>query len=222
MLKRFLPALPVAIDAGCSAADLAALFRTVAGSGRRARVILDDRLVRIWQSAPPANLAGLDELQVAAAVRFETLYGEPSDGWHISGAWQVDRPFMTAAVPRSLLAQILSAAAAAGTGVRSIEARFIAAWNRHCGRLDGATWLAHVHAGVLTLGAGEHGHLASVRACTLPAECSHAWLATHVAREAVRMGRAAPARLALSGPAPQEWAAAHALPQCVVLDRSDA
>ena len=218
MLKRLLPVVALNLPADCQADQLASLFQSSSVAGRRAAVIVDDAAVRIWQTTPPSNLARLADLRIASTLRFETLYGESADDWHIAAAWQADRHFMASAIRRALLADIMDGAAAAGVAVRSIESRFVAAWNRHCRRLDSATWLAQVHGGMLILGAGSGQHLNAVRPTRLPDECGHAWLASHVTREAARLGRALPARLAVCGSVPAIWSAAgNAFPVCLPL-----
>ena len=215
MLKRFLPPVPVAIDAACDGAALAALFCAPALAGRRAALIIDDAAVRLWQVTPPANLASLDEL------RFQSLYGDSPDGWQLAAAWDARAPFMAAALPAGLLADVLDAAGAARVSVSSITPRFLAAWNRHCRRLAPDTWLAQVHGGVLRLGAGHGARLAAVRSCTIPPGAGPDWLDTHLVREAARLDRALPARLALCGQAPHGWTGgAGKVPVDLLTDRS--
>jgi hypothetical protein len=98
----------------------------------------------------------------------------------------------------------------------SVESRFVAAWNRHVGAQAGqATWLALCHDGVLTLGAGTGARLEAVRFAAVPEGADHAWLATHLAREAARLGRASPDELPICGAPPAAWMdETNAAPRC--------
>ena len=222
MLERFQP-VDVAIDASHASFDaVGALLRERQLGGRRVSFVIDDALVRLWQVSPPVNALRPADLEAAAALRFQALYGEAPVLWRIAAAYDAVHPFMAAAMPQALLAAVLDAAAAAQVTVVAICPRFIAAWNRHCRALAGDSWLAQVHDGVLTLGAGDGGRLALVRAAPVPPDAGHAWLATHVAREAARLNRPAPARLALCGAAPRAWTTGAAAPHCQLLAGSAA
>ena len=217
MLERFQP-IHVAIDASHASGEaLGALFRERQLARRRVSFVVDDALVRLWRVSPPANAARPADLEAAAALRFQALYGEAPTLWRIAAAYDAVHPFMAAAIPQALLAALLDAAAAAQVTVLAICPRFIAAWNRHCRALADDGWLAQVHQGVLTIGAGAGGRLAVVRAAPIPPGAGHGWLATHVAREAARLNLPAPAQLALCGEPPRAWTEGGAAPQCRLL-----
>ncbi|WP_426174049.1 hypothetical protein [Massilia sp. TWR1-2-2] len=170
-------------------------------------IVLADDLVRLWQVAPPANTTRLADLEAAAALRFQRLYGEPAAGWTIQAGWDPVRPFLAAALPRALLGALGQGAALQRLNAVEIVPQFVAVLNRFAGALRAGAWFGVVHGGVLTLGAVEAGGQAvgAVRAAAVPDGADAAWLAAHVGREALRMNVAAPQRLQLWGSVPPAW-----------------
>lgn len=198
--------LPLA--AGSADAIGAGLHQLLADAGCAhwpASVVLADDLTRLWQVVPPQGAARLADLEGAAALRFQALYGEAPQGWRIEAGWDAARPFLAGAMPRALLAAIAKAADQHHLTVVGIAPQFVAGFNRWQGALKAGAWYGQVHAGVLTLGAIEGGALQAVRAAALPDGASLDWLATHVAREALRLNLAVPARLQVAGTAPPAW-----------------
>src|SRR6476469_5774426 len=112
---RIVAELPIdAHGPGAMEAIGAGLRQLLAGAGcshRPATVVLADELARLWQVTPPNNAARLADLEGAAALRFQALYGEPASGWTISAGWDAARPFLAGAVPRQLVAVLEQAAA---------------------------------------------------------------------------------------------------------------
>jgi hypothetical protein len=195
------------------------LLADVAGANWPATVVLADDLARLWQVVPPQGAARLADLEGAAALRFQALYGEPATGWKISAGWDAARPFMAGAIPRQLLGVLEQAAAKQRVQLLGIVPQFVAGFNRWQGALKPGAWYGQVHAGVLTVGAIENGRLNAVRAAALPEGASLEWLAAHIAREALRLNLAPPARLQLAGPAPAAWNnSAGAALACTLLD----
>lgn len=170
-----------------------------------ATIVLADELVRIWQVAPPAGSARGADLEAAAALRFQALYGEAAGPWKIAAGWDAVHPFLAAAMPRALLAQLELACAERKIGIVEMVPQFIAAFNRWRGALKAGAWYANVHDQVLTLGALEDGAIRAVRPAALPDGAGLDWLEQHVTREALRLNLAAPRRIEVSGRAPAAW-----------------
>lgn len=195
---------------GATEAIGAALRQLLADAGCThlpATVVLADELTRLWQVVPPAGAARLADLEGAAALRFQALYGEPAAGWKISAGWDAARPFLAGAVPRQLVAVLEQAAARQHLRLVGIVPQFVAGFNRWQGALKAGAWYGQVHGGVLTVGAIDGGQLQAVRSAALPDGASLDWLARHLAREALRLNLAAPSRLQLAGAAPAAWSA---------------
>ncbi|WP_426111098.1 hypothetical protein [Massilia sp. PWRC2] len=205
-------ALPAALLAAAGS-----LFDTVRRDGWPLTVVLADDLVRLWHVTPPAGCSRLADLQAAAALRFQQLYGEPAASWQLSADWQLDRPFLAAAAPRPLLASVQQAGAAHAMTVLEVAPQFVVMLNRWRASLAPGDWFGVVHDGVLTLGVCDGnggGALLALRALASGAHPNGAALREQVAREALRLNLPAPARLRLCGSVPPAW---HAVDGCTVL-----
>lgn len=181
------------------------LLGEAGGAGWPLTVVLADELTRLWQVQPPAGSTRLADLEAAAALRFQTLYGEPAGNWKLSGGWDATRPFMAAAMPRHLLSLLEHAAGEQRAPLVEVVPQFIAAWNRWRGAIKPGAWFGLVQQDVLTLGAVDGASVQAVRSTALPDGASLEWLGQHVAREALRLNLAAPARLHIAGAAPLAW-----------------
>lgn len=184
---------------------LAAVLDGAGHAGWPLTIVLADDLVRMWQVTPPEGSARLADLEAAAALRFQHLYGEPAAGWALSAGWNPLRPFLAAALPRALLGALEQGAGAQRMAIVEIVPQFIAVLNRCSGALKPGAWFGLVHDNVLTLGAGDGATVAAVRAAALPESADAAWLAEHLAREALRLNLPAPERLQLWGAIKPEW-----------------
>ena len=201
------------LDAGAAAADpAAALAQAVTAvlelgghAGWPLTIVLADELVRLWQVTPPQHATRLADLQAAAALRFQGLYGEPAAGWELSAGWDAVHPFLAAALPRALHGALHQGAASQDMKVVEIVPQFVALQNRWCGALKAGAWFGVVHDDVLTLGAVEGDAITAVRSCAVPAGADGDWLAGHLAREALRMNLPAPERAQLWGSVPAAW-----------------
>lgn len=192
-------------------AALAALLGGAGLAGWPVTIVLADDLVRLWQVTPPANTTRMADLEAAAALRFQTLYGEAAAGWELSAAYDPVRPFLAAAMPRTLLAALTRGAAEHGLKAVEIVPQFVAVLNRFRGAVRPGAWFGVVHDNVLTLGAGDGHAIVAVRAAALPHGADGDWLAAHVAREALRLNLPEPERLHLWGSVPAGWLAAGCL-----------
>ncbi len=193
--------------------------------------VLAGDLTRMWQVAPPAGAARMADIEAAAALRFQTLYGEPPTAWQISADWQAHQPFFAAAVPRTLLAELQLVAQAYQLSVVAIEPHFVSAWNRWHGALHAHAWFALMHEHLLTLAViasdadvsahGGHAGVRAIRALPVPPGADQHWLTQALSREALLHNLAVPAQLQACGPLPQAWtrpASDPALIECVALE----
>jgi hypothetical protein len=187
-------------------------------------VVLSDQLVRLWQVTPPQGSTRMADLEAAAALRFQLLYGAPADGWKISADWDAGQPFLAAALPLPLLVLLERAAREHRVGIVEIVPQFVAALNRFGGALKSGAWFGVMHDGVLTVRMdGEGGQLAAVRTCAVPGDAGREWLDRHLAREALRLELAPPGRLQLCGAVPAGWSTGSAASgyACSVLGPTD-
>ena len=188
----------------------AGVRQLLAGAGAGAAgwpltVVLADDLSRLWQVTPPPGSARLADLEAAAALRFQSLYGESASGWKVAGAWDAGKPFLAAAMPRHLLSLLEHAAGEQRAALVEVVPQFIAAWNGWRHAVKPGSWFGLVQGGVLTLGAVDGAALQAVRSVALPDGASLDWLGQHTAREALRLNLQAPVRLHLAGHAPAAW-----------------
>jgi hypothetical protein len=174
-------------------------------AGLPVTVVLADDLARLWQVTPPQGATRLADLEAAAMLRYQALFGSGA-GWTISADWDAARPFLAAALPLALLEQLTMAASSQRFRLVEIVPQFVAALNRHRRVRRTGAWFGVVHGGVLSVAAFDGDLLAAVRTAPIPAGADRDWLEGHVAREALRVGLSRPERLQICGPAPKGWA----------------
>jgi hypothetical protein len=170
---------------------------------------LADELTRTWRVTPPAGAARMADLEAAAALRFQSLYGESPAAWQLSADWDAVRPFFAAAMPRALLAALQLVAQDCKLSIVAIEPRFIGAWNRSRRSFKPGAWFGHVHDNLLTLGAAEADgkSLRAISPLPLPRDADHQWLTQTLQREALLLNMDAPVLLQVDGDAPAAWSA---------------
>ncbi|MGK5079771.1 hypothetical protein [Janthinobacterium sp. HLX7-2] len=172
-------------------------------------VVLDDALVRLWQVDMPQGATRPADIEAAAALRFQSLYGDAPGLWQSSRAWDERAPFFCA-VPRALLAQLSRVAAERKLALIFIVPQFVRHWNRWQGALKAGAWFGQLQAQTLTLGVVRDGGLRAIRALPVPPGAGHAWLEQTLAREALLQGVPAPMLLQLCGTLPPDWLAPRA------------
>ncbi len=195
-----------ASDPQALGAALRTLLADVKVAGWPVSVVLADELARMWQVAPPPGAAQPADLEAAAAMRFQALFGAPHAGWKIAADWQATRPFLAAALPASLLDVLEQAAREARCHLVEIVPQFVVAMNHWRKRHRPGAWFGLMHGQVLTLAAYDGALLAALRTAVVPPGADRDWLESHVAREALRVGVGRPERLQVCGPAPRTWA----------------
>ena len=207
--------------------DFAALgqaLEQVLPAGQYARwplsVVLDDALARLWQVDMPQGAARLADIEAAAALRFQSLYGDPPGLWQSCHAWDARVPFFCA-VPRALLAQLARVALNRKLALVFITPQFARHWNRWHGALQPGAWFGQLQESILTLGVRHDGRLRAVRALPVPPDAGHGWLEQTLMREALLQGVPAPALLQLCGAPPANWLAPAQAFHCQILSTPD-
>lgn len=194
--------------AGHAAALGAALDALLAGqdcAGWPVSFVLADELLRLWQVTPPPGAVRQADLEAAAALRFQTLYGEPAADWKTVAGWDSGAVFFAAAAPRALLAALEQGAAAHQLAVVDIVPHFIHAWNRWQAALKPGAWFGLMHEQLLTVGAVHGRRLRAVRVLALPHGAEHYWLTQTLQREALLLDLAAPSLLQVCGQVGPQW-----------------
>jgi hypothetical protein len=77
---------------GSPALAVESCIRQLPHNTAQIEVVFDDSYARFWHVTPPLHASRLSDLQTAASVRFETLFGMPGDDWVIEAAWHAKRP----------------------------------------------------------------------------------------------------------------------------------
>ena len=202
-------------------------------AGWPAAFVLADDLARLWRVTPPPGATRIDDLEAAAGLRFQSLYGEAPSAWQIGADWNAVQPFFAAAVPRALLASLTMVAEEFRLAVVGVEPHFVSTWNRWHGALKPGAWYALVHDGLMTLAPVADDGVRALRVLPLPAApaADPAWLTHTLQREALLLDLPAPALLQACGAVPASWlraasaaaaapAAAAALIGCEALDHA--
>ncbi|MEW7850586.1 hypothetical protein AB2N08_18005 [Massilia aurea] len=187
------------------ALGLRALFADHAPAGWTVSVVLADELIRLWQVTPPQGATRMGDLEGAATLRFQHLFGAAPAEWVIRADWDAARPFLASAAPLNLLDGLMLAADAHRFHLVELKPQFVASLNRWRQARRPGAWFGQVHGGVLSLAAYDGATLAAVRSSPIPAGADRDWLEAHVAREALRVGVGRPERLQLCGAAPAAW-----------------
>ena len=168
-------------------------------------IVLADELTRLWQVTPPQGATRLSDIEAAAALRFQSLYGETPSAWRVMAEWDVRQPFFAAAVPRALLAVLDSVALDHQLAIVDIVPHFVTAWNRWRGALKAGAWFGLAHDNLLTLGAVQDRRLRAVRALPIPHGADHYWITQMLKREALLLDLDVPQLLQLCGAVPAAW-----------------
>lgn len=206
-----LAAQPIAPSAEHPFDAIANALRAVLGElsvdGWPVSFVLADDLTRMWRVTPPAGAARMADLEAAAALRFQSLYGEPPSAWRVAADWDAAQPFFAAAVPLTLLAELDVVARDCKLSIVAIEPRFVSAWNRGRRGLKPGAWFGHVHEDLLTLAAAEADgrKLRAIRALPIPQGADQHWLTQTLQREALLLDMEAPSLLQVNGGAPAAW-----------------
>jgi hypothetical protein len=199
------PSAEHAFDAIANA--LRAILGELDAAGWPVSMVLADELTRMWRVTPPSGAAHMADLEAAAGLRFQSLYGETPTGWQVTADWSATQPFFAAAVPRALLASLQAVARDYSLSIVAIEPRFVSAWNRSRRGLKQGAWFGHVHDQLLTLAATEADGkgLRAIRALPIPHGAGHDWLTQTLQREALLLEVDAPSLLQVNGTIPASW-----------------
>ena len=176
-------------------------------SGWPVSIVLADELTRMWRVTPPPGAEHMADLEAAAGLRFQSLYGEAPAAWQLCADWSATQPFFAAAVPRALLASLQAVAQDCKLSIVAIEPRFVSAWNRSRRGLKQGAWFGHVQDKLLTLAAMEADGkaLRAIRSLPIPQGADHGWLTQMLQREALLLEVDAPLLLQVNGSTPASW-----------------
>lgn len=164
-------------------------FLKASSAKNAANIIVADDQARLWLVTPPVNAGSPQDCRAAVEMRFQSLYGESSDGWRIEAEWNACHPFLACAIRHELLASLEKMANECELKLVSVMPQFIAAWNRWCRALKPGAWFGQIHGDGMMLAAMVDGKLQAVRAIAIPADArsNQSWLADVLEREALKL-----------------------------------
>ncbi len=203
---------------------LDALFDGATAQRGSARVVVADHWVRHWMTVPPKNARRRSDGVVAAAARFQAVYGESLADWQMVADVRADKPFLCCAMPTALLGQLEAAGHKHRVVLLQVVPHFVSAWNRWQVGLLSGKWFGVLHGGQLTFGVLEQGHLREVRSLLVPksALADGHWLQQQVHAEVMRGGFKPPSGVQLCGEVPEAWLRPNGSPWvCRRLDATD-
>ena len=184
---------------------LTAALAPVLSEGRYAgaslSVTFGDEWARLFMVPMPKNSFRLQDVRTAAAMRFQTLYGDDAAAWRITCDDAFEGQFLACAMPNTLYAVIEGLAAAHGLRLVSLVPSFVATWNRVYRRL-GRSWLGLVHEETIVVGCvggTAKPQLEAVQRLRLTGTEDGWWLAEQLHAMALRHGLDGPRDLALFG-----------------------
>jgi hypothetical protein len=186
-------------------------------------VVLDDSWARLFLVTPPHNVSRMQDLQAAAAMRFQALFGDAPGDWQIEADWQTASPFVACALPRTLISGLRQIATDHHLHLHAVQPQFVSAWNKHRRAIRNDGWFGVVLDNSLTLGvlaaspvSGKQ-ELQAVRSVSIPTD-GHAlsWLQEQLTRMALQMNTACPGKIYLAGNQRQHWAGSTQAETCVV------
>lgn len=203
--QAIVPSADHSFDAIANA--LRAILSELDAEGWPVSIVLADELTRMWRVTPPPGAEHMADLEAAALLRFQSLYGETPVAWQVSADWSATQPFFAAAVPRALLSVLQVVAQDCKLSIVAIEPRFVNAWNRSRRGLKPGAWFGHVHDKLLTLAATEADGkvLRAIRPLPIPPGADHDWLTQTLQREALLLEVDAPLLLQVNGSTPANW-----------------
>ncbi len=178
-----------------------------AGNGEVIDVVVADAFCRLFVTKPPSNVSRRADLDAAVALRFQNLYGESATDWLLRADWQVDAPFITAAIPQALYGGLCDIARAFKLRIVHLAPACITAWNRWRRAVIVGDWFGEVSNTQLTLIAFDGARIQHVDQQPLDnvATAAPDWLTGFVQREALQLNLSMPSRILCGGHVPSAW-----------------
>jgi hypothetical protein len=182
--------LEVSADAAEVVPQIAPLLRLVRGP---VDLVVPDSWVRLCVLAPPKNVLGLKDLQVAAAARFEALFGNSDQNWQIDADWSVNKSFLACAISMSLRAALSEQCCRHGVTLRSLRPALLDRLNRISVSPRGKNcWFVLTDGRVVSYAAFESENLLAIRTQTLSQPLVRGSIADFLSLEALKLGLPTP------------------------------
>ena len=187
--------------------NLTTVLHDAAWKKKSIAVVLGDALVRLFMVNPPENARSPRDLQLAASLRFQALYGEAPEQWRVCAAWSAHRRFLACALPSDFQINLHAACAQHALLITALQPHFVAAWNFWRDQLQENTWFGVFHEDLLSVGIVTAAGLVDVRrlAVSAQARLDPGWPTEMLERESLRAGLALPSGIGCCGSIPPAW-----------------
>lgn len=127
-------------------------------------ILVSDALTRYWILDRPDGLANASELDLYAADRFNTIFGDDPAEWviRVDPVPRADR-WLACAIPTLFAVDLPRAAEARGWRLKSVQSRFVREFNRHCSDLGSAAAFCVASHESTTIGLIDNGKWCGIR-----------------------------------------------------------
>lgn len=189
------------------------LLKDINCKGLPLNIVLANEWARLFIVTPPPNCVRMEDCEAAAAMRFQALYDAAPDDWQLQADWNVSKPFLACALPRSLLTVLQAIALEHEMALMTVAPQFIYSWNQWCKALQKGNWFGVVQGQTLCIAVIHEFGLCAVRTVQIPDDGHDIyWLRQHVTRVALRLNLPAPKQLQLCGNQKKYWCSTAANP----------
>jgi hypothetical protein len=179
---------------------IADLLREHASSPADLRTVVRDECARYFVVEPPGNARKMSDLQLAARLRFEGLYGDPPADWAVNADWHATRPFLASAIPAPVIAAVANAARACRLRNAGVTTEFTSSWNAQRRRMpERRAWVVHLGRQTDVIAACAGGSVAAVSMVSRTRPVAAADMVDVIARCALRWNRPVPHTVYLLG-----------------------
>lgn len=127
-------------------------------------ILVSDALTRYWILDRPGGLANAAELDLYAADRFNTIFGDDPAEWaiRVDPVPRADR-WLACAIPTLFAVDLLRAAEARGWRPNRVQPRFVREFNRHCSDLGSEAAFCVASRESTTIGLIDNGKWCGIR-----------------------------------------------------------
>jgi len=179
---------------------IADLLREHASPRAGLRTIVRDECARYFVVEPPDNARRMNDLQLAARLRFEGLYGDTLAHWALDADWRATRPFIACAIPVQAITVVASAARTCRLRDTGVTTEFTSNWNAQRRRMpDRRAWVVHLGRQTDVVAACASGSVAAVSMVSGARPVAVADMVDEIARCALRWNLPVPETVYLLG-----------------------
>ena len=176
------------------------LLREHAPTSADLRTVVRDECARYFVVEPPDNARRMSDLQLAARLRFDGLYGDPPADWVVNADWHATRLFLACAVPAPVIVAVANAARACRLRTVGVTTEFTSSWNAQRRRMpDRRAWVVHLGRQTDVIAACAGGSVAAVSMVSRTQSVAAADMVDVIARCALRWNRPVPHTVYLLG-----------------------